>query len=76
MADLAIEGGRPVRATMLPYGRQCVDEEDIQSVVAVLRSGWLTTGPKVEEFERAFAAQVGTSHAVAVSNGKIGRAHV
>lgn len=69
MADLAIEGGRPVRETLLPYGRQCVDEEDIQAVVAVLRSDWLTTGPKVREFEEAFAARVGAQHAVAVCNG-------
>ena len=69
MADLAIEGGRPVRKTILPYGRQNVDEEDIRAVVAVLRSDWLTTGPKVQEFEEAFAAAVGARHAVTVSNG-------
>lgn len=69
MADLAIEGGRPVRTTLLPYGRQCVDEEDIQAMVAVLRSDWLTTGPKIREFEEAFAARVGAQHAVAVCNG-------
>lgn len=69
MADLAIEGGKPVRETVLPYGRQSVDEEDIQAVASVLRSDWLTTGPKVGEFEEAFAATVGASHAVAVSNG-------
>ena len=40
---------------MIPYGRQCLDEDDIQAVVDVLRSDWLTTGPKVREFEEAFA---------------------
>ena len=69
MADLAIEGGRPVRRTPLPYGRQCVDEEDIQAVTAVLRSDWLTTGPKVQEFEEAFAARTASQHAVTVSSG-------
>ena len=69
MADLAIEGGRPVRGIPLPYGRQSVDEEDIQAVAAVLRSAWLTTGPKVQEFEEAFAAKVGARHAVTVSSG-------
>jgi perosamine synthetase len=54
---------------MLPYGRQWVDEEDIQAVVEVLRSNWLTTGPKVEEFERAFAMRAGVQEAVAVSSG-------
>lgn len=44
---------------MIPYGRQHIDDEDIQSVVEVLQSGWLTTGPKVGEFERAFADFVG-----------------
>ena len=69
MADLAIEGGRPVRQTALPYGQQCVDEDDIKAVVDVLRSDWLTTGPQVRAFEEAFAACVGARHAVAVSSG-------
>ena len=54
---------------MIPYGRQSIDEEDIRAVVEVLRSDWLTTGPKVAEFEQAFAAFVGTREAVAVSSG-------
>jgi len=54
---------------MIPYSRQSIDEEDIQAVVEVLRSDWLTTGPKVDEFERAFAGHVGAEEAVAVSNG-------
>jgi perosamine synthetase len=66
---LAIEGGSPVRGTYLPYGRQSVDDADIDAVVEVLRSDWLTTGPKVGEFEDAFAAAVGARHAVAVSSG-------
>ena len=57
------------RAKFLPYGRQTVDEDDIEAVVRVLRSDWLTTGPMVEEFEKAFAQFTGTAHAVAVSNG-------
>ncbi|MBV8520710.1 MAG: aminotransferase class I/II-fold pyridoxal phosphate-dependent enzyme, partial [Acetobacteraceae bacterium] len=54
---------------MLPYGRQSVDENDINAVVEALRSDWLTTGPRVEEFEEAFAAACGARYAVAVSNG-------
>lgn len=54
---------------MIPYGRQSIDEEDIQAVVEVLRSDWLTTGPKIVEFERAFADLVGAKEAVAVCNG-------
>src|SRR5258708_38993119 len=53
---LAVDGGTPVRKTLLPYGRQSVGEDDIQAVVDVLRSDWLTTGPKGGEFEEAFAA--------------------
>src|SRR5215470_1297961 len=66
---LAIDGGTPVRKTLLPYGRQSIDEDDIQSVVDVLRSDWLTTGPKIDEFEEAFAARVGAKYAVAFSSG-------
>jgi perosamine synthetase len=58
-------GGR----RFIPYGRQSIDEADIQAVVDVLRSDWLTTGPLVEKFETEFAACVGAAHAVAVSNG-------
>lgn len=54
---------------MLPYGRQTLDEEDIQSVLQVLRSDWLTTGPNVDAFEKVFAKQTGAGYAVAVSNG-------
>jgi perosamine synthetase len=66
---LAVEGGPPVRETLLPYGRQAIDEDDIQAVVKTLRSDWLTTGPKVDEFEEAFAAWVGAKHAISFSSG-------
>lgn len=59
----------PSSLPLLPYGRQWIDEDDIAAVVETLRSDWLTTGPKVGEFERAFAAFVGAREAVAVSNG-------
>lgn len=58
-----------MRATLLPYGRQSVDEADVQAVVEVLRSDWLTTGPKVAEFEEAFARRVDAMHAVSFSSG-------
>jgi perosamine synthetase len=66
---LAIEGGRPVRESMLPYARHTIDADDETAVLAALRSDWLTTGPRVAEFEQAFAAAVGARHAVAVSSG-------
>ena len=54
---------------MIPYGRQSIDDEDIKAVVEVLRSDWLTTGQKVDEFEQAVADYVGAKYAVAVSSG-------
>lgn len=53
----------------IPYGKHYIDEEDIQSVVDILRNGPLTQGPKVEEFERQVASYVGVKYAVAVSSG-------
>jgi dTDP-4-amino-4,6-dideoxygalactose transaminase len=52
----------------LPFHRSDVGDEEISEVVDVLRSGWLTTGPKVREFEREFAAMVGAEHAIAVNS--------
>jgi RimJ/RimL family protein N-acetyltransferase len=66
---LAIDGGPPVRPTMLPYGHQVISDDDVAAVVAALRSDWLTTGPLVARFEREFAAFVRALHAAAVSNG-------
>jgi len=58
-----------VRAKLLPYGRQSLDDADVQGVVEVLRSDWLTTGPKIGEFEDRFAAWTGARHAVSFSSG-------
>jgi UDP-4-amino-4,6-dideoxy-N-acetyl-beta-L-altrosamine transaminase len=66
---LAIDGGRPVRSTLLPYGRQSIDDADVQAVVDVLRSDWLTTGPAVGAYEEAVCEVVGARHAVAFSSG-------
>lgn len=53
----------------IPYGRQHITEEDIQAVVETLQSDYLTQGPRITEFEEAFANYVGSQFAVAVSNG-------
>ncbi len=53
----------------IPYGRQWIDEDDIETVIEVLRSDWLTTGPKVREFEKEFAHVTGAREAVGVSSG-------
>jgi len=54
---------------MIPYGRQTIEEDDIQAVVEVLKSDYLTTGPKIAEFEVMVADYVGVKYAVAISNG-------
>ena len=59
----------PITNRFIPYGRQSIDEQDVAAVCSVLRSDWLTTGPKVEEFEQAVADYVGAKYAVAVSSG-------
>ncbi len=69
LETLAIDGGAPVRKTLLPYGRPSLDDADIQAVVEVLKSDWLTTGPKVGEFEECFAEFVGARYAVSFSSG-------
>jgi perosamine synthetase len=66
---LAIDGGRPVRSTFLPYAHQQIDDDDVAAVAAVLRSDWLTTGPRVPEFEAGLTAATGARHAVAFSSG-------
>ncbi len=53
----------------IPYGRQNITDEDISAVVEVLKSDYLTQGPKIKEYEDAFALEVGAKYAVAVSNG-------
>lgn len=55
--------------TFLPYGRQWIDDEDVQAVVDALTSDYLTTGPRVEQFERALAEYAGCKHAIAVNSG-------
>ena len=69
LQPLALDGGTPVRGKLLPYGRQSLDERDIEAVVEVLRSDWLTTGPKIGEFEGRLATLVGAKYAVSFSSG-------
>lgn len=69
MEKLAIKGGYPIRGGKLYYGRQWIDEDDINAVVDVLRSDYITCGPKVDEMEHTLEAYTGAKYAVAVSNG-------
>lgn len=68
-SKLAINGAKPVRDTLLPYGRQSIDEEDLKHVRDILQSDWLTQGPEIERFEKAVAKYVGVKYAVAYSSG-------
>lgn len=69
MEKLAINGGFPVRGGKIYYGRQWIDEDDIQAVDDVLRSDYVTCGPKVDELERSLCEFTGAKYAVAVNSG-------
>ena len=65
----AIEGGTPVRETKIGYGHQYIDEDDIEAVCQVLRSDFLTCGPKITELEKRLCELTGAKYAVVCSNG-------
>jgi perosamine synthetase len=67
----AIAGGTPIREHALPYGRHQIDDADIAAVVAAMRSGTLTGGTAIAEFEHALATRCKVAHAVAVANGSV-----
>lgn len=69
MENLAINGGTPVRDTKLFYGHQYIDDADIEAVVGVLKSDYLTCGPKITELEKRLCEITGAKYAVVVSNG-------
>lgn len=71
MTKLALYGGKPIRNTRLSYGHQYIDEADIQAVTEVLKSDFLTCGPKVSELETALCKLTGAAHCTAVSNGTV-----
>lgn len=68
MTSVISDMDRPVRTTFLPFAAPSIGEEEIAEVLDTLRSGWLTSGPKVKRFEEEFAARVGARHAVAVNS--------
>ncbi|MBP5262380.1 MAG: UDP-4-amino-4,6-dideoxy-N-acetyl-beta-L-altrosamine transaminase [Clostridiales bacterium] len=69
MEKLAINGGYPVRGGKIYYGRQWIDDSDVEAVEQVLRSDYITCGPKVDELERTLCSFTGASYAVAVNSG-------
>ncbi len=66
--QLAIDGGRPIRATPLDFSPPLIGDEEVASVVATLRSGWLTSGPRVAELEQRFAAYAEVPYVIATSS--------
>lgn len=69
MKELAINGGEPVFKKKIGYGHQYIDDADIQAVVDVLKSDFLTTGPKIDEAEAKLCEITGAKHAVLIANG-------
>ena len=69
MEQLAINGGKPIRENKIYYGHQCIDDNDIMAVVDVLKSDYLTCGPKISELEKKLCDITGAKYATAVSNG-------
>jgi len=69
MKKPAIEGGKPIRKSFLPYGTQSIDENEINEVIDTLKSDWITTGPKMRLFEKKFKDYIGSKYAVAVNSG-------
>jgi dTDP-4-amino-4,6-dideoxygalactose transaminase len=67
-SKLAIDGGTPVRAEFLPFGRPCLGEEEISEVIDTLQSRWIGTGPKAIRFEQMFAEYVHSKYALAVNS--------
>lgn len=65
----AVCGGTPIRSEKIFYGHQYIDEADIQAVVEVLRSDYLTCGPKIQELEKKLCEVTGAAYAVVCSNG-------
>lgn len=69
MEELAIFGGKPVREKAIYYGRQCVEQDDVDAVIQTLTSDYITCGPKVKEMEQTICEVTGAKYAVAVCNG-------
>jgi len=69
MEKLAIFGGTPVRPTPIYYGRQCIEQDDIDAVVATLKSDFITCGPQVVELEKKLCDITNAKYAVVVSSG-------
>ena len=75
MEELAIFGGKPVRENKIFYGRQYIDQADVDAVAAVMTSDYITCGPKVKELEEHLCALTHAKYAVVVCNGTAAIVH-
>ena len=69
MANIALYGGQPVRDCKITYGKQHIDDSDIFAVTEVLKSDWLTQGPKIPEFESQICDYTSSKYAVTTTSG-------
>jgi len=69
MANIALFGGKPVRDCKITYGKQHINKNDIRAVTEVLKSDWLTQGPKILEFESQICRFTGSKYAVTTTSG-------
>ncbi len=69
MEKPAIEGGKPIRDDFLPYGKQWLNDKEIEEVTNCLKSNWITTGPKMRLFEEDFKKYIGCKYSIAVNSG-------
>ena len=67
--ELAIFGGVPVRQDTIYYGKQQIDDTDIVAVTEVLKSDWLTQGPKIKQLENMLCERFGAKYAVTATSG-------
>ncbi len=69
MEKPAIEGGKKIRESYLPYGLHWIDDDDVRAVSKVLQGDWITQGPEISKFEKNFCDKVGCDNAIAVNSG-------
>ncbi|AEE14913.1 DegT/DnrJ/EryC1/StrS aminotransferase [Thermodesulfobium narugense DSM 14796] len=68
MEKIALEGGKPQREDFLVFGKPRIEEDEIEEVVKTLRSGWISTGPRVKKFEEKFSEYIGVKNCIALNS--------
>ncbi|AWB10611.1 MAG TPA: DegT/DnrJ/EryC1/StrS family aminotransferase [Thermodesulfobium narugense] len=68
MEKIALEGGKSQRESFLVFGKPRIEEDEIEEVVATLKSGWISTGPRVKKFEEKFSEYIGVKNCIALNS--------